>query len=223
MLKFRSIADDIAGQTGREGDVPSEIAGFFQGTGMPDGVWWHALWPAPAHIIAAAGVRPGMDVVDLCCGDGWFTLPVARIARHVTAIDIDPDLLQATRRRLDEQGMRNYDAILGDAYDVAALAGHPRDFILLANVLHGVSDPHRLAAAIRSALVPGGRLAIINWHARPREETRVLGQPRGPQTESRMSPQQTVAAVVPGGLGFMRVVELPPYHYAAVFARRPGD
>ncbi|OYV33672.1 MAG: methyltransferase [Rhodospirillales bacterium 20-64-7] len=219
VLQYRPSRNDTAGQAGREGDLPSQIAGFFQGTGMPDAAWWQALWPDPAGTVAAAGIGPGMDVVDLCCGDGWFTLPIARIARHVTAIDIDADLLQAASRRLDAQGALNYDAVLGDAYEVARLIPQPCDFVLMANAFHGVPDQQRLASAIRSALAPGGRLAIVNWHARKREDTVVLGQPRGPKTESRMSPQQTIDAVSGSGLSVVQVVELPPYHYAAVFAR----
>ena len=41
-------------------------------------------------MLAAVGVKQGMEVVDLCSGDGWFTLQIAKLARHVTAIDIDP-------------------------------------------------------------------------------------------------------------------------------------
>ncbi len=68
-------------------------------------------------------------------------------------------------------------------------------------------------------LRPGGLFAIVNWHARPREETTVLGEPRGPRTELRMSPEQTIAAVEASGLRFARLVEVPPYHYGAVFER----
>ena len=40
-------------------------------------------------MLHAIGLMPGMDVIDLCSGDGWFTLQIARIARHVLAIDLD--------------------------------------------------------------------------------------------------------------------------------------
>lgn len=63
-------------------------AGFFQGTEMPTAGWWEALWPDPAGVLAAVGLRPGTDVIDLCSGDGWFTFQIAKVARHVTAIDI---------------------------------------------------------------------------------------------------------------------------------------
>ena len=40
----------------------------------------------PAGVLAAVGIAPGMEVVDLCSGDGWFTLQIAKVARHVIAI-----------------------------------------------------------------------------------------------------------------------------------------
>lgn len=72
---------------------------------------------------------------------------------------------------------------------------------------------------MRAVLKPSGRFAIVNWHPRPREETTVLGEPRGPKTELRLSPDQTIAAVEVGGLKLAELVEVPPYHYAAVFVR----
>jgi hypothetical protein len=74
-----------------------------------------------------------------------------------------------------------------------------------------------LARAVRAALGPGGRFAIVNWHQRPRETTIVQGEPRGPRTELRLSPEQTVAAAEAGGLRLADLVEVPPYHYGAVF------
>ena len=59
--------------------------GFFEGTEMPPAGWWEALWPQPSDVIAKVGIKPGMDVVDLCAGDGWFTLQIAKIARQVVA------------------------------------------------------------------------------------------------------------------------------------------
>jgi len=48
----------------------------------------------------------------------------------------------------------------------------------------------------------------------------VLGEPRGPATKLRMAPEQVRSAVEPAGFHLDRVVELPPYHYGAVFRRR---
>jgi len=62
-------------------------------------------------------------------------------------------------------------------------------------------------------------LPLLIGHRRPREETNVLGKPRGPKTEMRMTPADVVAAVTPAGFSLVTVVELPPYHYGAIFAK----
>src|ERR1044072_4533213 len=77
--------------------MTSERPGFFQGTEMLTAGWWEQLWPDPAGVLAAVGIKAGMEVIDLCSGDGWFTLQAAKIARHVTDIDIDPSLLDVAR------------------------------------------------------------------------------------------------------------------------------
>ena len=93
------------------------LPGFFEGTEMPTAGWWEALWPDPAKVLHAVGLTPGMDVVDLCSGDGWFTLQIAKIARYVVAIDLDPKLLDVTKVRLGEAGISNCDYVAGDAYE----------------------------------------------------------------------------------------------------------
>ena len=186
---------------------------------MPTAGWWEALWPDPAGVLAAVGVAPGMEVIDLCSGDGWFTLQIAKVARHVVAIDIDAALLAVARHRLAESGIENCEFVAGDAYELARLWPRPVDFVFMANAFHGVPDRPRLARAVHEALKPGGLFAIVNWHARPRDETTVLGEPRGPATELRMTPDQTIKETEAGALRLAKVVEVPPYHYGAVFER----
>jgi protein-L-isoaspartate O-methyltransferase len=191
--------------------------GFFEGTEMPTAGWWEALWPDPAGVLTKVGVKPGMDVIDLCSGDGWFTLQIAKIARHVVAIDIDTTLLNVARKRLAESGVSNCDFVAGDAYKIAELWQHPVDFVFMANAFHGVPDRLRLARSVRDALKPGGRFAVVNWHERPREETQILGEPRGPKTELRIGPEVVKREVEVTGLKLVNVLEIPPYHYAAIF------
>jgi ubiquinone/menaquinone biosynthesis C-methylase UbiE len=195
------------------------LPGFFPGTDMPDAGWWQALWPDPARVVRQAGVEPGMIVVDLCAGDGWFTAPIAELARSVIAIDIDARLLQVAAARCEKLGLSNLRFLQADAYDITTVLQEPVDLVFLANVFHGVPDKPRLVRAVRKVLRPGGSFAVVNWHARPREETMILGEPRGPASELRMTPEQTIAAATAGGLGFRKRVEVSPYHYVAIFER----
>jgi ubiquinone/menaquinone biosynthesis C-methylase UbiE len=193
--------------------------GFFEGTEMPTAGWWPTLWPDPAAVLAATMLRPGMDVVDLCAGDGWFTLPIARVARRVVAVDIEREMLDAARRRVAVAGVPNCDFIVGDAYGLRSLVDRPVDYVFLANAFHGVPDRPRLCRAVEAVLKPGGLFAVVNWHRRPREETVLLGEPRGPRSDLRLSPQQTQTAVEQSGLRLIRQTEVSAYHYASVFQR----
>lgn len=190
---------------------------FFQGTEMPNTGWWEVLWADPARVLQAVGFKAGDDAIDLCSGDGWFTLPMAKQARRVAAVDIDPVLLEKARAGLNAEGITNCEFKAGDAYTLASLVPWRADFIFLANAFHGVPDRPRLARSVNKSLKSGGRFAIVNWHKRPREETVVLEEPRGPRTDLRMSPDETIRDVAAGGLLHIKTVEIPPYHYGAVF------
>jgi SAM-dependent methyltransferase len=191
---------------------------FFPATAMPDKDWWEALWPDPEKVLLKLGIRAGMTVVDLCCGDGLFTAPMRRLVQpgRVIGIDIDPVMLQ--RAQAVCGGMANCTLQQGDARQLGELLAKPVDYVLIANTFHGVPDKAELAHGVFSVLNPGGHFAVVNWHSLPREQTTVLGKPRGPATAMRMSPPMVQAIVEPAGFHLERVVNLPPYHYGAIFA-----
>jgi ubiquinone/menaquinone biosynthesis C-methylase UbiE len=190
---------------------------FFPATAMPDADWWQALWTDPLDVLNRIGVEAGMVVVDLCCGDGLFTAPLCGIASRVYAIDIDPKMLDRARALVGKAGDCRF--MVADAMNIAAVVPKPVEYVFLANTFHGVPDQTGLARAVAVVVKPGGLFGIVNWHRRPREETVVLGQPRGPRTEMRMEPDEVARMVEPAGLRLRRTVELPPYHYGVIFEK----
>ena len=108
---------------------------------MPSRDWWAALFPDPSGLLRTLGVREGMTALDLCCGDGYFTAPLARIVGgRVYALDLAPDLIAWARGEAEYQGVTVRQWITADARDLAAALPEPVDFVLLANTLHGVPD-----------------------------------------------------------------------------------
>lgn len=199
---------------------------YFPATAMPDDDWWHTLWPDPEGVLRRVGLASGMCVVDLCCGNGHFTVPLVQLLGRegrVVALDMSPDMLAQAKARLSEAAEPETGAacdwIEGDAckVDQALEGGMKADALLMANTFHGVPEQTALSRSVRMVLKEEGFFVIINWHARPREETQVLGQPRGPRTEMRMTPEQVAAVVEPAGFKLTKVVELPPFHYGTVF------
>jgi len=193
---------------------------LFPATMMPDKDWWHALWPDPEAVLRSVGIEPDMQVVDLCCGDGHFTRPMCELVHpgKTWALDLDADLLGEAEKSC--QANPNFHAILGDARELTQQIDEPVDFVFIANTFHGVPEKTELARAVHDALKPDGRFAVINWYRRPREETTVLDQPRGPDTELRMQPEDVQQVVEPAGFKLEKVVDVGSYHYAAIFLKQ---
>ncbi len=189
---------------------------FFTATTMPDADWWRALWPDPSCVLRKLCFKPGMSAVDLCCGDGHFTAPMAAmLSGDIYALDIDPQMLAKAKMR-GAAGVRWIEA---DAHALSEHIDTPVDIVFIANTFHGVPDPTEMATSVRPVLKPGGLFVVLNWHVAERDETPVLGQPRGPRKELRMPPVAVAQAVEPAGFELIEVVQIPPYHYGVIFQK----
>ncbi|MCW8915367.1 MAG: class I SAM-dependent methyltransferase [Magnetovibrio sp.] len=194
----------------------------FPASGMPDADWWKALWPDPESVLRRLGIDFGTTVVDLCCGDGHFTTSLAHIVGgmgRVTAVDLDAEMLEKAQVRAHRAGITNGTIrwVECDACSLQDIMTTAPDYVFIANTFHGCPEKQKLALDVFNTLKPGGQLAIVNWHFRPKEDTTVLGQPRGPATDLRMTPETVMDEVLPVGFRLHGVIELPPYHYGIVF------
>ncbi|MCT9094822.1 class I SAM-dependent methyltransferase [Haloarchaeobius sp. HME9146] len=189
----------------------------FQNTGQPDRDWWSALWPDPAGTLRDLGLEAGDSVADVASGNGYFTLPAARITGEpVYAVDIDSDLLGELADRAADAGLDRIETIEGDARALPELLPEPVDVVLFANTLHGVPEPESFLQSAREVLTDSGRLVVVNWHDLPREETTVLEAVRGPPTDLRLCEADCIDLVREAGFDEIRTVDLPPYHYGLV-------
>ncbi len=188
---------------------------------MPDPDWWQALWADPEGVMRKVGAAPGIRVVDLCCGDGYFTAPLSRLVHpaEVIAIDLSADMLRMAKAEVMARGMGNVSFIEGNADDLPNFVLEPVDLVIIANTFHGVPDQKEMAQNVRQVLKPGGHFVVINWYPIPREQTPVLDLPRGPATELRMPPDITKQVIEPAGFREVQVIDVGPYHYASIFTK----
>lgn len=192
----------------------------FQNTNQPDWDWWGRLWPAPGETLREIGVEAGDTVAEIGCGNGYFALPAARITAPapVYAVDIDSSLLAELSHLADQQAIENIRPINGDARTLPQHLPESVDTVLVANTFHGVDETTPFVQQALEVLRPDGQFIIINWKDSPRESTQIAGDPRGPPTELRMSPEETEQRVLNATeVTPERTLELPPYHYAMVF------
>lgn len=169
------------------------------------------------------GLEEGTVAVDLCCGGGSFTTPLALLVQcSAYGIDLDPNILERARAEVERIGGRSCRLVRGDARELTRLGPGRVDYVFLANTFHGVESKTGLAREAVAALCPNGRFGVVNWHWRRRDETVNFGKSRGPRTDLRMTLEDTRIAVEPAGFELERIVDLPPSHYGADFLETAG-
>jgi len=107
-------------------------------------------------------LQPGMTAMDVGCGVGFFTIPMARLvggAGRVIAVDLQPQMLAETQASTARAGCGNITAHQCDSrtLGVAQWAGMV-DFALMFYMLHEAPDPQRLIGEVCATLKPGGRV-----------------------------------------------------------------
>jgi SAM-dependent methyltransferase len=116
-------------------------------------------------LLARLGLAGGEQVLEIGCGAGALTLPLAAAVGphgHVVAVDIAEPMLAATRQRIGERGLHNVSLHLGDAQ---VFAFEPAAFDVATSRM-GVmffADPAAAFRNIAGALKPGGRLVFACW------------------------------------------------------------
>ena len=119
----------------------------------------------PERVLDAMGLRAGDVVADVGCGSGYYARRIARRVQPggtVYCEDIQPEMLDIMRQRAADEGVAGIEAVLGTPTDPKLPAGAV-DWIIIADVYHEMSDPEPMLAAIRRALSPRGRVALIEY------------------------------------------------------------
>lgn len=152
-------------------------------------------------------VKPGMTVLDIGCGVGWFTVPLAGMVGErgrVIAVDLQQQMLDMLLGRAEKAGVgarierRQCEKGRLGIETVA-------DFALMFAMLHEVPDPSRILGEVRDCLKPGGKL--------------LLAEP--PLHVTRKTFQSEVAVAEEAGL---RIVDRPRlrWSHAVLLERNAG-
>ena len=180
-------------------------------------------WSKPDLIMDALAIADGAVVADLGAGGGWFSIRLARRVGPngvVYAQDIQPQMIEAINRRVQQEALTNVRTVLGTPTDPRLPGG--LDAVLIVDAYREMDDPLRpdsiqgLLRAIARALKPQGRLGIVDFQAG--------GGGPGPAAEDRVKPETIIAAVEASGLRLQSRENVPPFQYLLVFekATPPG-
>jgi len=194
-----------AGQHGRL--FPPQDLGLLEG---PD----RDAWQKPDQIMDALAIADGSAVADIGAGAGWFTIRLARRVGPngvVYSQDVQRQMLEAIRRRVAREGLRNVETRLGVG-SAPNLPERSLDAVLVVDVYPEVEDRVTFLRNLAAALKPGGRLGIVNYKPG-------LGGPGpGPQEGVRVESAGVEGDALAAGLHVLASQTLP-YQYLLVLGR----
>ena len=164
-------------------------------------------------MLAALNVKLGDTVCDLGCGNGFYTLQLAKLAGEngrVYAVDIQSEMLGLLKDRASEEKVTNIEPVLSTLVD-PKLPSNSIDLVLLVDVYHEFSHPEQMLAAIRKSLKPTGRVALVEFRA---EDPAVPIKPL-----HKMSKAQILKEFPPNGFKLVEEFDKLPWQHLMFFQR----
>ena len=166
----------------------------------------------PADVIAAMQIEPGMTLVDLGTGTGYFLPYLSKAAGPsglVLALDIETGMVDYVRQRAAREGLANVEP-RHEKPDDPGLDARSVDRILVVNTWHHIPERTRYAAKLHEALKDDGTIAIVEF---------TLQTDHGPPAEHRISPEFVLSELRAGGVNATVIDEPLPDHYIVIGKR----
>jgi len=114
-------------------------------------------------LVRRIGIRKGVRVLDLGCGDGTTAVPAAQAGAEVLGVDIARNLVDAGNQRAAALGLSNLQFQHGDATNLAELADQSFDVTVSIFGAMFAPKPFDVATEMVRVTRPGGRIVMGNW------------------------------------------------------------
>jgi demethylmenaquinone methyltransferase/2-methoxy-6-polyprenyl-1,4-benzoquinol methylase len=117
----------------------------------------------PMVTLRGADMQPGQTVLEVGCGTGFYTVPLAKLIGDqgcVVAMDVLPVAVERTYKKVQKSNLKNVRVVKGDAMNTG-LDAESMDVVLLFGVIPAPILPlNRLLPEMHRILKPQGTLAV---------------------------------------------------------------
>lgn len=167
------------------------------------------MWQNPDKILGAVDLQPDWLAVDLGSGSGYFTVPLSQAVRKVLAVDVQKEMLNFLRSKIQRLGIENVELRLSKPDKIPVEEGSV-DFVMSVNTLHEFGDRDKMIGEMWRILKKDGKLLIVDFK---KEDTGF-----GPPVSIRLTKERAVKLFERRGFTLSKASELP-YHYLLVFVK----
>jgi ubiquinone/menaquinone biosynthesis C-methylase UbiE len=99
--------------------------------------------------------------IDLACGPGTYTRPLAARVRQAIGADLTPAMVEKARAEAARDGITNIEFVCADIYALPFADG-VAGIVSCGYAFHHMTDPPRALAEMARVLQPGGRMALTD-------------------------------------------------------------
>jgi ubiquinone/menaquinone biosynthesis C-methylase UbiE len=120
----------------------------------------------PKHLVEKLNLRTGASVADIGSGSGAYIESLALAVGEegkVYTVDIHKDMLDTTKKALEERGFQNIDIIWADIEEGVYLDSYSLDAVVLSNTLFMLDDKKKALKEIKRVLIPEGLVLVVDW------------------------------------------------------------
>ena len=114
-------------------------------------------------LVAKLGIKAGMKVLDLGCGDGTTAIPAAMVGAEVLGVDIASNLVKAGNQRANKAGLTNCFFQEGDASNLFELRDASFDRVVSIFGAMFAPKPMDVAKEMVRVTRKGGKIVMGNW------------------------------------------------------------
>jgi len=114
-------------------------------------------------LVRGLGITPGLQVLDLGCGDGTTAIPEAKLGADVLGVDIARNLVAAGNKRAKEEGLANCRFQEGDASNLHEIKDGTFDLVMSIFGAMFAPKPFDVAKEMVRVTRAGGRIVMGNW------------------------------------------------------------
>lgn len=170
-------------------------------------------WQDPSAILERIGIKEGMKVVDLGCGPGFFTIPIASMVGEkglVYAVDSDPDMLKHLGMMVENSGL-NKEVIRVIQSDVSntGIPAHSVDVVLFVRLLHDIEDKKSFFDEVKRISKPDANIVDVDW--------KKVSTEHGPPLHIRLNMEESEQILSENGFNLVKQIEAGTDHYGLVF------